>query len=260
VLSSGERWYRSGLAVVVAGVFWLTACGGDDGGEEASPPSSSEQDTDVESTVGAPVLPEGNVWVARARLPQVDVFADSRGDEVVEQLDNPNEHGAELVFLVDGTDVSVERLPVYLPVPPNGSKGWVNSADVSLVANPYWIRIELDAHRLSVTKADEVTVETTVGLGREGRETPAGLYYVKELLEPPDPGGVYGPYAYGISGFSNNPEVVEEFGSGVIGIHGTNDPGSIGQDVSSGCIRVPNETITEMAGYLPLGTPVEIVA
>ena len=56
--------------------------------------------------------------------------------------------------------------------------------------------------------------------------------------------------------------VLEEFngGDGVIGIHGTNDPSSIGQDVSHGCIRVTNDVITQMAGYLPLGTPVEIVA
>ncbi|WP_338052762.1 L,D-transpeptidase [Protofrankia coriariae] len=46
----------------------------------------------------------------------------------------------------------------------------------------------------------------------------------------------------------------------MIGIHGTNQPNLLGQDVSHGCIRVSNETITRLARLLPLGTPVEIVA
>ena len=87
------------------------------------------------------------------------------------------------------------------------------------------------------------------------------MYYLKELLEPPDPNGAYGPYAYGLSGFSNNPELANfNGGDGIIGIHGTNQPDKIGSDVSHGCIRVSNEVITEMAASLPLGTPVEIVA
>lgn len=44
----------------------------------------------------------------------------------------------------------------------------------------------------------------------------------------------------------------------MVGIHGTNDPASIGKDVSHGCIRVPNDVVVRMATLLPLGTPVEI--
>jgi len=32
----------------------------------------------------------------------------------------------------------------------------------------------------------------------------------------------------------------------------------LGQDVSSGCIRMSNAKVTELAGKLPLGTPVLI--
>jgi lipoprotein-anchoring transpeptidase ErfK/SrfK len=108
-----------------------------------------------------------------------------------------------------------------------------------------------------VRKGDEVVVDAAIGVGTASTPTPGGKYYIKELLEPSDPGGAYGPYAYGLSGFSN---VLEEFngGDGVIGIHGTNEPEAIGTDVSHGCIRVDNDTITEMAGMLPLGTPVHI--
>ena len=63
---------------------------------------------------------------------------------------------------------------------------------------------------------------------------------------------MYGPFAFGLSGFS---DVHMDFagGEGVIGIHGTNDPASIGTRVSNGCIRVPNDVITDLAARLPLG-------
>ena len=114
-------------------------------------------------------------------------------------------------------------------------------------------------HRLIVTKGDEVIADEAIGVGTESTPTPGGIYYIKELLQPPDPNGAYGPYAYGLSGFSNE---LEEFngGDGVIGIHGTNEPELIGTDVSHGCIRMSNEAITELAEVLPLGTPVHIEA
>ncbi|HVB07135.1 MAG TPA: L,D-transpeptidase [Acidimicrobiales bacterium] len=43
-----------------------------------------------------------------------------------------------------------------------------------------------------------------------------------------------------------------------MGLHGTNDPSSVGGNVSHGCLRVSNSTIVRLAGTLPLGTPVII--
>jgi lipoprotein-anchoring transpeptidase ErfK/SrfK len=135
----------------------------------------------------------------------------------------------------------------------------VKASDVTLTSHNYKIRIELAAHRLIVTDHDKVIVDTPAGIGKADTPTPGGLYYTKELLQPPNPNTVYGHYAYGLSGFSN---VLLKFagGDGVIGIHGTNDPSGLGKDVSHGCIRVSNEAIDKMAKTLPLGVPVEIVA
>ena len=96
-----------------------------------------------------------------------------------------------------------------------------------------------------------------VGLGTRDTPTPGGSYYTKELLRPPNPNGPYGPFAYGLSGFSN---VLTDFagGDGVIGIHGTNDPSLLGHDVSHGCIRMSNAGITNLVSVLPLGVPVDI--
>jgi lipoprotein-anchoring transpeptidase ErfK/SrfK len=47
-------------------------------------------------------------------------------------------------------------------------------------------------------------------------------------------------------------------GDGQVAIHGTNQPGLIGSEVSHGCVRVDNTTITKLARMIPLGTPVRI--
>jgi len=54
--------------------------------------------------------------------------------------------------------------------------------------------------------------------------------------------------------------VLDQFagGDGQIGIHGPNEPDLIGQSVSHGCVRVPDEVIEALAGSVPLGTPVTI--
>jgi lipoprotein-anchoring transpeptidase ErfK/SrfK len=87
--------------------------------------------------------------------------------------------------------------------------------------------------------------------------TPAGLYYITELLKQPNPLGTYGPYAFGLSAHSN---VLHEFAGrdGILGIHGTDFPNGIGTDVSHGCIRLSNRAITKLARLLPIGTPVRI--
>lgn len=42
------------------------------------------------------------------------------------------------------------------------------------------------------------------------------------------------------------------------GIHGTDDPASIGKAVSHGCVRLHNEDVDYLYGLVPVGTPVYI--
>jgi lipoprotein-anchoring transpeptidase ErfK/SrfK len=123
------------------------------------------------------------------------------------------------------------------------------------------MEIHLADHRLKVFDGRSVVLDTEIGVGTTDTPTPGGVFFIKELLQPPSPNGVYGTYAYGLSGFST---VLQTFngGNGVIGVHGTNDPSTIGSDVSHGCIRLLNtdiEKLVEDIG-LPLGTPVAINA
>jgi lipoprotein-anchoring transpeptidase ErfK/SrfK len=244
-------------SLVVAGALALAGCGGGGSGDDAEATRRDRPDRDVAetttTTAAAPVVAASQV--AQATGAQVDVFAEPVEGEPTVTLDNPNENGAPLVFLVEQDRGA--WLQVLLPIRPNGSTGWIRAADVTVASNPYSVDIALAEHRLVVRNGDTVVVDAAIGVGTASTPTPGGKYYLKELLQPPDPDGAYGPYAYGLSGFSN---VLDDFngGDGVIGIHGTNEPEAIGTDVSHGCIRVDNATITQMAGILPLGTPVHV--
>ena len=43
-------------------------------------------------------------------------------------------------------------------------------------------------------------------------------------------------------------------------IHGTNEPDSIGHDVSSGCIRMRNDSAVDLYNRTPIGTKVVVLA
>lgn len=46
---------------------------------------------------------------------------------------------------------------------------------------------------------------------------------------------------------------------GIYGIHGTNQPGSIGNRASAGCIRMYNHDVEELYEWVEIGTPVRII-
>lgn len=209
---------------------------------------------------------ERGVIVALVTGPSITARAGPSSDEaVVAELDNPTEVGGPLVFQLVDDRVDVRRtegdpddwVEVHLPVRPNGTTGWVPLDRLELSRNDYRIEIDAGDHRLEVWRGGERWIETTVAIGTGATPTPRGEFYVIELLQPPDPTGLYGPFAFGLSGFS---ETLTSFrgGDGVIGIHGTDEPEALGTDVSHGCVRVDNEVITAMAGVIPLGTPVVI--
>jgi lipoprotein-anchoring transpeptidase ErfK/SrfK len=195
--------------------------------------------------------------VAQAVVPEVKVFAEPGGaGDPVAALGNPNEVGAPLVFLVE--EQQDAWLKVLLPIRPNGSEGWISAADVQLSTHTFHIDVSLSTFQITAYQGDQVILQEPIAVGTSDTPTPGGRYYIKELLQPPNPAGDYGPFAYGLSGFSDQ---LTSFagGDGVIGIHGTNEPELLGQQVSHGCIRMSNEGITFLAGTLPLGVPVQIL-
>jgi lipoprotein-anchoring transpeptidase ErfK/SrfK len=96
--------------------------------------------------------------------------------------------------------------------------------------------------------------------GKAATPTPPGQFYITDPVDlRKNPNTGYGQFALGISGYS---DVLTSFkgGPGQLAVHGTNNPGEVGSDISNGCVRVPNEIILQLALQAPLGTPVNIVA
>jgi lipoprotein-anchoring transpeptidase ErfK/SrfK len=207
--------------------------------------------------------------VLAAVVPKVTVYESATSNKIMTVLDNPLPSGAVLNLLVDGQTSS--RYKVLLPIRPNGSTGWIDPGQVKKFAHDYRILVELSSHRITAFKGDSVILSEKIAVGKDDSPTPNGRYYLKELLRAcenekqpdgtvkcvPNDKGIYGPYAYGLSGFSPTLDSWNG-GDAVIGIHGTNQPELLGTDVSHGCIRMSNEGITALSKVLPLGTPVMV--
>jgi lipoprotein-anchoring transpeptidase ErfK/SrfK len=181
---------------------------------------------------------------------------DEPGGSPVGTMSSQTEYGTNRVFLVEANEGDWVR--VRLPMRPNHSSSWVAAAEVVLDRIEPVVHIDLEARKLTVSTDDGLIAQTTVAVGSIENPTPRGTFYITDKLQTPEPGGAYGPFAFGLSGYS---ETISEFagGNGQIGIHGTNDPGSLGEAVSHGCIRIPNDVIAWLANQLPLGTPVHVI-
>lgn len=106
-----------------------------------------------------------------------------------------------------------------------------------------WIDISTAHHQLKLMN-DRALIKTyPIAIGKMLTPTPAGTYTIinKQL----NPSGPFGALWMGLS----RPHY---------GIHGTNNPASIGRDVSHGCIRMHNADVLELSAYAPVGTSVSI--
>ncbi|MBJ6360417.1 L,D-transpeptidase [Paenibacillus sp. GCM10012307] len=109
----------------------------------------------------------------------------------------------------------------------------------------YRIIVDLSDRTLYLLDGNVVTRSYPVGIGKMLTRTPTGDYRIINKQE--NPGGPFGVLWMGLS----KPHY---------GIHGTNDPSSIGRMVSHGCIRMYNEDVLELSSLVPIGTRVTIRA
>lgn len=180
---------------------------------------------------------------------------DRPGGRQIRTLPGRTQLGAVQTMLTVGS--SGQWWHVALPVRPNDATGWVRKADVHAGVIDARIEVDRAAHRLTLLAGGRTVRTFPVAVGTQATPTPAGRFYVTDNLATGNPGGAYGPYALGLSGHS---DVLLTFGSGdgVLGIHGTDEDGSVGHDASHGCIRLHNADITALRALTPLGTPVVI--
>ena len=194
--------------------------------------------------------------VATAVVPQVPLYASPTATAPEVTLANPTAIGTTLVLLVASQDGP--WIQAYAPVRPNGVTAWVPSADVTLSFVAAHIVVSLSARQLTLFENNAAVFHTDVAPGSPSSPTPTGPFFVTEVVGLSDPTGPYGPYALGLSAFSNTYYTFDG-GPGQIAIHGTNTPWLIGSYASHGCVRLPNAAVTFLALHVAPGTPVDIV-
>lgn len=246
----------AGRALVMTLVGAMVSCA--PSGERTMVPGDAEPDYAAVDLLAEPppaVSSSEGSTVAEAMGARVEVFRRPGQAQPWTSLRNPGPFNTNRVFLVRGSREGWLR--VLLPIEPNGSEGWIRDRQVQLWEHSFRIEVDITDRRLTAFRGDRILLREPVAVGTDATPTPTGLFFTTVLARPNDPSGPYGPFAYGLSGHS---EVLDTFagGDGQVGIHGTNNPWSIGQAVSHGCIRLRNEAITRLARILPLGTPVRV--
>ncbi|WP_373844349.1 L,D-transpeptidase [Clostridium sp.] len=111
-------------------------------------------------------------------------------------------------------------------------------------APSYSITINRNARKLTLYRNGKVYRTYPVAVGKSRTPTPAGTFRI--INKQVNPGGPYGVRWMGLSARG-------------IGIHGTNDPNSIGNAVSNGCIRMYNKDVIELFNIVSMGTIVKII-
>lgn len=149
-----------------------------------------------------------------------------------------------------------EWLRVQLPVRPNGQTAWVSAADVSLGSSDVYVQINVSNNTVSVWQGETLVANTAAVTGTSSTPTPLLSTFVDEKMGGPN--SAYGPYLLSLGAYSN---AHNQFGGGLpkLALHGTDQPGLMGQYASNGCIRLPNDVITLLFNTVPVGSRVDIV-
>jgi hypothetical protein len=123
-------------------------------------------------------------------------------------------------------------------------------------AKPDGIYISLGRCALSLYAGGELKSTWQCAVGLPSRPTPKGKYRVVSMLKNPD---------WSWQGRSIPPGPKNGLGSRFLGIskpsygiHGTNNPDSIGKALSHGCVRMHNRDVEALYDMVEVGTPVTI--
>ena len=119
------------------------------------------------------------------------------------------------------------------------------------------IVVSIPDRKLAVLEDNKVVKIFPTAVGAPGTPSPTGSFTIIQRITDPTwyyhgqvvPPGKANPLGTRWMGLS----------AGGYGIHGTNAPGSIGHNVSHGCIRMRNRDAEELFTIVAIGDPVQLV-
>lgn len=168
------------------------------------------------------------------------------------------------LYTVKPGDVPIEigaqfGVPSYYVLEANNIQGALRPGKrLKVPKEPFKVTVDKEACRLELlTESGRFIKWYPVGVGQQSYKTPAGVYTIENKQIDPTwyrpTGGVIPP------GDPENALGTRWMGIGSsLGIHGTNEPDTIGYRESAGCIRMYNEDAEELFKLLTLGSKVII--
>ena len=275
-----RRPYRLGIAAVCVLALVASACGSTAESQPASlaladeptptvAPTTSTTTTSTiapttSTTTTSTIAPDPlRTWVATAKDEVTHLVAYDAPDGNIVPMEflvpNPHQFGGPLTLMVTDGQPGDAWVEVQLPVRPNGQVGWIDTSKYDIAGTRVRAEVNLTEHRVTVYDGEEIIAETDAVVGKSASPTPLGTFSIAAKRKNPPEESYIGPWALALSAYS---EVYETFSGGipVIAIHGTNRPDQVGQSLSNGCVRIPNDVVTFLAENVPLGAPVTISA
>jgi lipoprotein-anchoring transpeptidase ErfK/SrfK len=160
---------------------------------------------------------------------------DAKGKRVAKLTLKTPERTDDLVFVLARTEVDLSDLQP------------VNT----------WLRISTKATKVTLVKNGKTVFSARVGVGQSQWPTPKGQFYIRGKYKGyGGAGSFYGPLAYITSATSD--QLTDWPGGGIVGVHGTSQPGLIPGRISHGCVRMKNADILKLEKLMPIGTPLTI--
>lgn len=129
--------------------------------------------------------------------------------------------------------------------------------------DPLWLQVDQTQATLILMQGSQPVKIWPVSVGLAKTPTPIGTYRItkKNILSNREHSNPYGSrwiqlgeqYPHG-----EQPPQLDALASKGIGIHGTNDPTTIGTPNTQGCIRMRNEDVEELYDLIPNGIVIKI--
>ena len=119
------------------------------------------------------------------------------------------------------------------------------------------IVVSLEDRKLALVEDGQVTKTYTVAVGKPSTPSPEGSFAIKRRVANP----TYQHNGKTVAPGPNNPVGTRWMGlsKAGYGIHGTNEPNSIGKAASHGCIRMAKADLEEFYKLVAVGDTVEII-
>lgn len=184
--------------------------------------------------------------------PRTLVYESPDGSTLRYPLTNPTFFGNSLVLrVVDGV-LGDEWIQVQAPVHPNGSTVWVQGSDFDFATTDMRIEVDLADSTLRQFDGDQRALSTRVATGEPNTPTPLGVGYVNEIISDASP---FGPFVINLALFS---ETTTATPLPAITVHGTTERSELGEQITTGTLRAPVSTLTDLATSISPGALVII--